>query len=208
MNQQYCGGVGVGQMIHRHGAAATLAFQHRRLHEWPPEGGVSTFCTAEPRDLHQPQMALSQTLLAALGWEGPAMVEYRYEPETGRYWLMEVNGRFWGSLPLALHCGAYFAWESYRRAVLGDSAPAPVPRDDLRARYMIPETKRLVRVLFRRGRIEDPFFRARPVRDLMAYMLAFLDPRMRYYIFTLSDPRPWLRDLCQVLRKVVRSGKR
>lgn len=208
MIQQYCRGVGLGQMIHMQGGDATLCFQHRRLHEWPPEGGVSTLCTAEPRHLHRAQMALSRALLAALDWEGPAMVEYRYEAETGRYWLMEVNGRFWGSLPLALHCGAHFAWEGYRRAVLGERTSAPPPRDDLRARYMIPETRRLLRLLFGRGRIGDPFFRARPVREVLAYMLAFLDPRMRYYVFMPSDPRPWLRDLRQVLRKAVRLEKR
>ena len=57
------------------------------------------------------------------------MVEYRHEPGSGRYWLMEVNGRFWGSQPLAWHCGAHFAWESYRRSVLGQGDAAPAPRD-------------------------------------------------------------------------------
>ncbi|MEJ7932645.1 carboxylate--amine ligase [Sphingobium sp. AN558] len=206
--QQYCRGVGIGQMLHMESGRATLHFQHRRLHEWPPEGGVSTLCQAEPPDRHQVQMLLSETLLRALDWEGPAMVEYRHEPGTGHYWLMEVNGRFWGSLPLALHCGAHFAWENYRRTVLGHNAPAPRPRHDLRARYMVPETKRLVRLWLARGRIRDPFFRARPLRDLVSYILGCFDPRMRYYVFMLSDPRPWARDLIQMARKAVRLGKR
>ena len=36
------------------------------------------------------------------------MVEYRHDPLSGQYWLMEVNGRFWGSLPLATAAGADF----------------------------------------------------------------------------------------------------
>src|SRR3546814_15830595 len=69
-------GVGLGQMLHMEGARATLRFQHRRLHEWPPEGGVATLCRAEPMDRHATQMALSEKLLRALDWQGPALVEY------------------------------------------------------------------------------------------------------------------------------------
>ena len=206
--QQYCGGVGLGQMLYMEEGQATLRFQHRRLHEWPPEGGVSTLCQAEPLQRHRSQMASSEQLLRALRWDGPAMVEYRYEAESGRYWLMEVNGRFWGSLPLAWHCGACFAWESYRRVVLGERDPAPLPRGDLRARYMIPETKRLARLLLARDRIGDPFFRARPLVDLAGYLLAFLDPRMRYYVFLWRDPGPWLRDMVQGFRKALRWERR
>lgn len=206
--QQYCSGVGVGQMIHMEAGQATLRFQHRRLHEWPPEGGISTLCQAEPPDRHREQMLLSEVLLRALDWQGPAMVEYRYEPQSDRYWLMEVNGRFWGSLPLAWHCGAHFAWENYRRAVLGQRDPAPLPRHDLHARYMVPETKRLVRLWLGRGRIRDPFFNAGSLAALLGYVIGFFDPRMRYYVFTWSDPRPWARDLWQMARKVLRRGKR
>ena len=205
--QQYCRGVGLGQMLYMDDGEATLRFQHRRLHEWPPEGGVSTLCRAEPTNAHAAQMLLSEALLCALDWQGQAMVEYRYEAESGRYWLMEVNGRFWGSLPLARHCGALFAWEAYRRTVLGQTDVALTPRDTLRARYMVPETKRLARVLLSPSRISDPFFQRRPLADVTAYLLTFFDPRARYYVFSLSDPRPWLRDMAQMFRKAVRRGK-
>ena len=206
--QQYCGGVGLGQMLFMAEGRATLRFQHRRLHEWPPEGGVSTLCRAERKDDHAAQMALSEKLLHALDWNGPAMVEYRYEPQSGRYWLMEVNGRFWGSLPLAHYSGAHFAWEAYRRAVLGQKDAAPAPRERARARYMVPETKRLVRVLLTPGRIGDPFFRLTPLADLAAYLLGFLDPRGRYYVFALSDPWPFLRDVAHIVRKAARRDSR
>ena len=206
--QQYCGGVGLGQMLYMQNGQATLRFQHRRLHEWPPEGGVSTLCRAEPAGRHQDQMALSERLLQALDWDGQAMVEYRYEADSARYWLMEVNGRYWGSLPLAWHCNAHFAWEAYRRTVLAQTDAAPAPRDHLRARYMVPETKRLARVLLAPTRIGDPFFRRRPVVDLLGYILAFFDPRTRYYVFALSDPRPWMRDMGQMLKKAVRRENR
>jgi predicted ATP-grasp superfamily ATP-dependent carboligase len=202
--QSYCPGIGLGQMIHMADSEPTLRFQHRRLHEWPPEGGVSTYCAAEPLDRHRDQMEKSIALLRAAGWQGTAMVEYRFDARTGRYWLMEINGRFWGSLPLAWHCGAHFAWEAYRRAVLGDHGPAASPGGALRARYMIPETRRLLRVLFGRSAIADPVFAPRPLADLLSYGLGFIDPRTRYYVMSLRDPAPFLRDLLNVLAKAVR----
>jgi predicted ATP-grasp superfamily ATP-dependent carboligase len=205
--QSYCPGVGLGQMIHMEGGAATLRFQHRRLHEMPPEGGVSTLCESEPLRLHAAQMAKSEALLANIGWEGPAMVEYRYDPVAARYWLMEINGRFWGSMPLASHSGAEFAWESYRRAILGQTdliQPQIKPR---RARYMIPETKRLIQLLFKRGAIADPLFKPTPLKDLGQYLGGFFDRKMRYYLFQLSDPGPFFSDIKSVLIKAARREK-
>ena len=36
------------------------------------------------------------------------MVEFKVNPETGEWVFIEVNGRFWGSLPLAVAAGADF----------------------------------------------------------------------------------------------------
>ena len=202
--QQYCPGVGVGQMFHIEQGIATLRFQHRRCHEWPPEGGVSTMCVSEPMNAHQSQMALSEQLLQNIGWQGPAMVEYRYDEATDRYWLMEINGRFWGSIPLASHAGAEFAWEAYRQAVGSDVSPAPPYRSGRRARFMIPETRRLLRILFNRGAIADPFFKARPFEDLLSYIFGFVDPRMHHYIFSWRDPVPFFADTLSVIRKALR----
>ena len=206
--QSYCPGNGLGQMLQMAGGHATLRFQHRRLHEWPPEGGVSTLCQAVPLEHHAMQMALSEELLVAIGWEGPAMVEYRFDRARDRYWLMEINGRFWGSLPLAWHCGAHFAWESYRRSVLADTGASPAPRSHLRARYMIPETRRLLRILGPRSAIADPFFVRKPMRDLVLYFVEFFDWRARYYVFSWRDPAPFFADLLSVIRKALRPGTR
>ncbi|QJQ33143.1 carboxylate--amine ligase [Sphingomonas lacunae] len=206
MVQSYCPGEGLGHMLLMHQGQAKLRFQHRRLHEWPPEGGVSTLCTAEPAQQHHEQMERSQALLRALDWQGPAMVEYRHDAATGRYWLMEVNGRFWGSLPLAWHCGASFAWTSYHLALFGVS---PAQADNhpkmRRARYMIPETRRLLRIVRPASHIRDPQFRRKPMADLATWLFGFFDPAMRYYVFTLRDPGPFLADCTHVIRKAAQS---
>ena len=199
--QEHCPGRGLAHMFHMEKGAATLRFQHERIHEWPPEGGVSTLCRGLPAGAHAAQMAKSEALLASIGWEGPAMVEYRWDPRTDRCVLMEVNGRFWGSQPLATWSGAHFVWELYRRGVLSEKHPPPPPREGLRARQLVEETKRLWRVLA--GRIKDPTYRRTPLRDATRYLAGFLDPNTRGFVFAWCDPGPGLAEVRHQLGKLV-----
>ncbi len=204
--QSFCPGHGLGQMVFMHRGQPLLAFQHRRLHEWPPEGGFSTLCESLPSTAHPELLEQSVALLRALDWEGPAMVEYRHDPDTGRSVLMEINGRFWGSLPRAWHAGAHFAWYNY--TVLGKGEiPAPRPyRAGLRCAYMIPELKRLAMILFAPDRIQNKALRFSRTRETLSLLGGFLDPRQRYYLFTLSDPLPALRDGGYALAKGLGRG--
>lgn len=127
------------------------------------------------------------------------MVEYRFDPATGIYWLMEVNGRLWGSVPLAWHCGAHFAWESYRIGVLDERGPGQGPSRQRRARYVIPDAKRTVLVL-RDGALPI----VQRLAALAQFWLDFLDPRVRYYVWSLRDPGPLLGDLAGIVRRLWR----
>jgi predicted ATP-grasp superfamily ATP-dependent carboligase len=202
--QTWVEGYGFGQMLMMADGAARLRFQHRRVREFPASGGVSTLCATVPADQHGAQMAKSEALLAAIGWEGPAMVEYRHDPATGRYWLMEINGRFWGSLPLASQAGACFAWELYRHAVLKELVDPTLAYTARRARYAIPDTKRLVQILRDpdiAGAGRPPFSRS---REAVAYLAEFLNPRTGYYIWSWTDPKPLLRDMTGIVSKLKR----
>lgn len=201
--QEYCIGFGLGQMILMHEGRAQYTFQHRRLHEWPPEGGFSTLCTSLAPEAHSMLMAQSIALLRALEWEGVAMVEYRHDPETGESALMEINGRFWGSLPLACHAGASFPWFCHRLLGMGDAIDPQPYRSGLRCRFMIPETKRLLRLLFQQAAITDRRLRFNRFAELAGYLLEFIRPGSCYYVFTWRDPLPFARDLLQLLRQVV-----
>jgi len=205
MVQSYAKGRGIGQMFYMHGGKATLFFQHERIHEWPPEGGVSTLCRSVSPDQHQDQRKKSEELLVAMGWEGPAMVEYRWEPEGSRYILMEINGRFWGSQPLATHAGAEFGWEHYRCQMIGsDDATPPPYRINVQARYMVPEIKRLYRLFFQTDQIADPFFKANKWSELGSFILSFFKTNMRYYVFAIDDPGPFFADAANIIRKALR----
>lgn len=203
--QEYCPGAGLGQMLFMHRGEAVQRFEHLRIAEWPPEGGVSAVCESLPPDGHSELMTQSIRLLQRLNWEGPAMVEYRYEAASGEACLMEINGRFWGSLPLAYHAGADFAWLSYQAGSGLAPAPPPPYRTGLRCRYFAPEIKRLARVLFSPHDIQDRSARFSRARELTGFAAGYFSPATRYYVFSYNDPMPFFHDLWGAFKeKVIR----
>jgi len=84
---------------------AQRRFMHRRVREWPPSGGTSA---AAESVLEAPALERAgQALLDALQWHGVAMVEGKRAAD-GRFVLMEINAKFWGSHDLALAAGVDF----------------------------------------------------------------------------------------------------
>jgi predicted ATP-grasp superfamily ATP-dependent carboligase len=81
-------------------------FMHHRIREWPLSGGPSTAARAV-RD--GAMFDAGKRILDALQWNGPAMVEFKYRSDAGTYTFIEVNGKFWGSVELALSSGVNFA---------------------------------------------------------------------------------------------------
>ncbi len=203
--QEYCAGYGLGHFVLMKDGRAHYTFQHKRVHEWPPEGGVSSMCESLPREQHAELMEKSVALLRELAWEGIAMVEYRHDPATGESALMEINGRFWGSLPLAYHAGAAFPTLCYRLFGLGEEVANTAYRAGLRCRFMVPETRRLLRVLFGQQRIADKTLVFRRVPAVLGYCAEFLRPASRYYVFDTRDPKPFFSDIGQMLAKGARS---
>ncbi len=205
--QEYAAGQGLGHMIYMHQGEPVLRFQHLREHEWPPEGGYSTQCQSLPVEANPELMAQSVALLREVGWDGPAMVEYRFDTATGSAVLMEINGRFWGSLPLAYHSGARFAWLLYILKGRGDEVPpdAGKYRAGVVCRFGLAETKRLLRILFQPAKIQDRSLRFNLAREIASYFAYYFNPSHRYYILSLSDPLPFLKDMVLVLKRMLPS---
>jgi predicted ATP-grasp superfamily ATP-dependent carboligase len=120
-------------------------FCHKRVRELDLQGGRSTAAISAPCE---PRLLDSaQRLLGALRWHGVAMVEFKWDETTGDYWLLEVNGRFWGSLPLALAAGMDFPYYLYQLAV-GETPAAPAAyREGVLARDAVGELKHFVKVM-------------------------------------------------------------
>jgi predicted ATP-grasp superfamily ATP-dependent carboligase len=199
--QSYCPGYGLGQMIYMHRGKPILCFQHQRIHEFPPEGGFSSLCESISLAQHQELFQQSIQLLQAIDWEGPAMVEYRYNPDNRKAVLMEINGRFWGSLPLAYYAGAHFVWTHYAVNVLG-TVPEQTPvRAGVRCMYFIPEMKRLITVLFKQHAIQDKTLRYDRWQELWVFIRHYLSCQP-FYIFHWRDPKPFFIDVWGIIKRV------
>lgn len=104
MAQTLVPGHGVGAFFLRHKGRIILRFAHRRLHEVPWTGGVSSYCESS---CDAEVLDAGERLLEAIDYEGVAMVEFRVERGRPPVFL-EINGRLWGSLGLAIAAGADF----------------------------------------------------------------------------------------------------
>lgn len=121
--QEYVRGAGVGIELIADRGEVVYAFQHRRLHEVPLTGGGSSFRMSVP--IEPELLAASRSLMKALNWHGVAMVEFKWDDDSRRFWLMEINGRLWGSLPLAVAAGADFPAMLYELHTSGKVTPRP-----------------------------------------------------------------------------------
>jgi predicted ATP-grasp superfamily ATP-dependent carboligase len=118
--QQRVSGPGIGVFFFLWNGEQRAHFAHRRLCEKPPSGGVSVY--RESVMVEPALRDLSRALLKQFRWQGVAMVEFKQDAETGESYLMEINGRFWGSLQLAIDAGVDFP-RMLAASALGDGMP-------------------------------------------------------------------------------------
>lgn len=107
-------GTGVGiEFLAGHGNLLH-AFQHERVHE-PLMGGGSSY--RKSASLDPELLTATEKLLKALDYTGVGMAEFKVNFKTKDWIFLEINGRFWGSLPLAVSAGADFPYFLYQLMV-------------------------------------------------------------------------------------------
>ncbi len=134
--QEYIPGEGYGFFaLYNHGKLRAF-FMHRRIREYPITGGPSTAAesTYDP-NLKQ----LGMKLLEGLNWHGVAMVEFKKDRRDGKYTLMEVNPKFWGSLDLAISSGVDFPYLTAKMAMDGDIQPVYSYQVGNRFQWLFPD---------------------------------------------------------------------
>ena len=193
--QEYAPGEGVAVVVLMHSGRPVVRFQHRRVKEYPIDGGVSVVAEAVPID--EDLAALSVALLQKLEWEGVGMVEFRYDRQTRRAALMEVNGRYWGSCSLASFAGLEFPFYEWQIAH-GESPSVPSTyRTGVRMRWLAGDIQRL-RQLFDPPPVQG--IPRPPRRGEIARF--FLDFNGRTYdsLWRWDDPRPAIEELARTLK--------
>jgi predicted ATP-grasp superfamily ATP-dependent carboligase len=197
--QQRIVGPGVGIFLLVWNGRTRAVFAHRRLREKPPSGGVSVYRESIPAD--PALVERSRALLDALGFEGVAMVEYKVEAASGTPYLMEINGRFWGSLQLAVDAGVDFPRLLAESALGADTGPVPAYTVGVRSRWWWGDIDQLLaRLIHPRARLAlapDEPGRLRALRDF----LNLWGRGDRSEILRRDDPRPFLRESLDWFRR-------
>jgi protein-tyrosine-phosphatase/predicted ATP-grasp superfamily ATP-dependent carboligase len=189
--QEYVIGTDVGvEVLIDHGVPL-LVFQHKYLRE-PPRGGSGGLREGV---LVQPELLnAATTLLAAIGYAGVAMLDFRVDYRTGDWAFLEVNGRFWGSLPLAVTSGADFPIALYEFLVEGRREFDRRYRTGLRCRNLTDDFWWLDQVVrdpevSRIGKVTTV------VREVGAAVANVVTGRERSDTLVLDDARPGLSEL-------------
>jgi predicted ATP-grasp superfamily ATP-dependent carboligase len=141
--QQFVDGIGTGYFALMHHGELRAEFAHRRIRDVRPTGSGSAVRVSVEPDLQVRRAALS--LLRELRWHGVAMVEFR-ERADGTPVFMEVNGRFWNSLALAIYSGVDFPSLLARMAELGDVETQSGYQTGVRCRWFLGDLRHLLEV--------------------------------------------------------------
>jgi predicted ATP-grasp superfamily ATP-dependent carboligase len=202
MIQERIVGPGVGVFACYAGGRAVALFGHRRLRERPPWGGVSVLAESVPLDPVARDYAVK--LLDAIGWRGVAMVEFKRDLRDNLPKLMEINGRFWGSLQLAIDAGVDFPALLVQSVGSTEFTPPPEYRLGVRSRWLWGDFDSLLQTLRGRSAVGTRASR-------LAATLEFLklwQPNMRYENPRLDDPGPWLYETRRRVGALLQAGQK
>jgi predicted ATP-grasp superfamily ATP-dependent carboligase len=200
--QEFVEGDGHGVELCLREGIPLAAFQHHRLREVPVTGGASSY--REGVALDPTLYRYATDLMSELRWTGLAMVEFKVGPDGPR--LMEVNGRVWGSLPLAVQSGVDFGGfvaDVFLGEADGSSRPSIGDYETgIRSHDLGLELVWIGSVL--RGRARYPFLPFPPRRAAAEALVSLIDPRSRYDILSADDLVPAAADLVRVAHRIGR----
>ncbi|MDF1643123.1 MAG: ATP-grasp domain-containing protein [Pseudomonadales bacterium] len=193
--QQYISGQGVGiELIADHGDIK-FAFQHLRLHEVPLTGGGSSLRVSIPID--EPLLDASRALIKALKWHGVAMVEFKWNPHDQTFSIMEINGRFWGSLPLAVAAGADFPAMLFELLVDGHVKPRAPARAGVYGRVLSRDIQWYEHILRRDA--PKRLFQYPSKYSLVTDLLRIFSFKHSFDVQDIRDPLPGLVDIRRII---------
>ncbi len=197
--QRYYEGAGYGVEMLMSKGEPLAVFGHKRRREIPVSGGASVYRESVRLDPELYQYALR--LLKELCWTGLAMVEFKVGSHGAS--LMEINGRVWGSLPLAVKSGVDFPYLLAKLFLEGAHSIKTQNGSDykigVRSRNLQGDLMWITSVLLKKKKYPFLTYPNR-LRAIMA-LLGLLNPRAKYDLFAFDDPLPALIELPRIVRK-------
>lgn len=176
-----------------------LQFAHKRIRSLSPRGGAAVVKeTASETETVKLMGEYSHALVRELAWTGPVMVEFKVDARDGKVLLMEINGRFWGSLPLAVLAGANFPYAYYELAQDRAIQSEAFQPKHIRSRHFLGDVKWLSSVFFASDPLRSELYPSR-AKALFDFKKEFF--LSRGDIFAWDDLKPSLTEYIDILTK-------
>jgi predicted ATP-grasp superfamily ATP-dependent carboligase len=177
-------GTGIGaSFLLDHNHQVRASFVHRRLREYPVQGGPSSL---RQSIIHEQARRDGAKLLENLRLVGVGMVEFKIDSRDGTAKLLEVNPRFWGSLALAINAGVNFPYLLTLLALGLDFPAVHTYRVGHLCRWLLPGDILHFLNNPNRWRLQPSFFE-------------FRHANMSYDIIDMDDPLPILGSFLALL---------
>lgn len=180
--QEFIQGRGYGISVIAKEGKPVAIFSHKRLKQVPINGVVSCLRISVKPPPDMKKYALR--LLKELKWNGVAMVEFILDKKDNIPKLMEINGRFWGSLELAISSGIDFPY-IFLKLFYGETL-------NISTRYKIGHKCRWLKgdlfylLLILKSKKKSLGYK---MKQIMSYIQIF-ERNMSYDIFKLNDILP------------------
>jgi len=195
--QEYVSGEELGvEFLCRDGDVLAV-FAHQRIRSLSPTGGAAAVKVAIDEG-YKCIGEQARRLVCNLRWTGPVMIEFKVDQRDGRAKLIEINGRFWGSLPLAVLAGVDFPWLYYCLVTGQPISNLPGYQTGIRSRHWLGDLSHVLAVLFAKDRMRDLVYPSR-----VSAVREFVSPSQSLYsdVARLHDPVPAVMEIVDILRR-------
>lgn len=183
--QEFLKGWEVAQAFLLNRGELIAAVQHRQMHEALTGLGPGTYRRADKVTQEIAEQSLS--LLRSVAWHGIGQLDYLMTKE-GKHYLLEINGRWWGSLPIFVALGVDLPWLWLSM----EFGAQPQPCNSYRASVYGRNLQRDVRWIKAnlRANHRDPSLKTVPRLRVLGELAHMLTGRERWDEVTLDDPNP------------------
>ncbi len=176
--EKYINGDGIGVSVLAKQSNVITAFSHKRLTEFPVNGGPSSsLITIKDNDI----INACKNFLQNTDFSGIAMFEFK--KSNGKYYLLEINPRVWGSFPATEKASSDFLKRYVDTCFKSDNA--------FFGEYAVNK-----KIKFTRGLIGTCIssIKQRKIKKFFTSLSILLNPFIPDAIFSFSDPIPAIKD--------------
>jgi predicted ATP-grasp superfamily ATP-dependent carboligase len=160
-------------------------FQNVRLRTVPIKGGAFTLAQGIPEN--SKMLNYTERLIKEIKWTGPAMVEFMRNDIDDEFYLMEINGRYWGSLPLTIKSGINIPFLHYLQLRGKQLKYKKVFQNHIKLRWLFPGDLLWL--------LEN--LKHKNAKSIFPFISSFFNSK--HAIISLKDPLPTLGSIWRML---------